>query len=152
MGWSRFGPALDAPSSRYLRNALSAPENSVARQGRAVPQRFASSQPTGIRCIMSDETMRTRKKLAAKDITDIAYFRPRAARLGALVARAVVPPSLHLRAKCAVRPAQGRYDATAMSAAIVLIIVVALLCLALLALFAILWAALHFGVGEDDED
>jgi nitrogen fixation-related uncharacterized protein len=39
-----------------------------------------------------------------------------------------------------------------MSAALVLIIVVALLCVALLALFGILWAALHFGIGEDDDD
>jgi hypothetical protein len=38
----------------------------------------------------------------------------------------------------------------AMSAALVLIIVVALLCFALLVLFGALWAALHFGVGEDD--
>jgi hypothetical protein len=40
----------------------------------------------------------------------------------------------------------------AMSAAFVLIIVVALLCVALLALFGVLWAALHFGVGEDEDD
>jgi hypothetical protein len=40
----------------------------------------------------------------------------------------------------------------AMSAAFVLIIVVALLCVALLVLFGLLWAALHFGVGEDDDD
>jgi hypothetical protein len=40
----------------------------------------------------------------------------------------------------------------AMSAALVQIIVVALLCVALLVLFGALWAALHFGVGEDDED
>jgi hypothetical protein len=39
-----------------------------------------------------------------------------------------------------------------MSATFVLIIVVALLCVALLVLFGILWAALHFGVGEDDDD
>jgi hypothetical protein len=39
-----------------------------------------------------------------------------------------------------------------MSAAFVLIIVVALLCVALLVLFRLLWAALHFGVGEDDDD
>jgi nitrogen fixation-related uncharacterized protein len=38
-----------------------------------------------------------------------------------------------------------------MSAALVLIIVVALLCLGLLALFGVLWAALHF-VGHDDDD
>jgi hypothetical protein len=38
----------------------------------------------------------------------------------------------------------------AMSAALVLIIVVALLCAALLALLGLLWVALHFGVGEDD--
>jgi hypothetical protein len=40
----------------------------------------------------------------------------------------------------------------AMSAALVLIIVVALLCAALLVLFGVLWAALHFGVGHDDDD
>jgi hypothetical protein len=39
-----------------------------------------------------------------------------------------------------------------MSAAMVLIIVVALLCFALLVLFGALWAALHFGVGRDDDD
>jgi hypothetical protein len=39
-----------------------------------------------------------------------------------------------------------------MSAAFVLVIVVALLCIALMALFGVLWAPLHFGVGEDDED
>jgi hypothetical protein len=39
-----------------------------------------------------------------------------------------------------------------MSAAVVLIVVVALLCVTLLVLFGILWAALHFGVGEDDDD
>jgi hypothetical protein len=39
-----------------------------------------------------------------------------------------------------------------MSATLVLIIVVALLCLALVVIFGILWAALHFGVGEDDDD
>jgi hypothetical protein len=39
-----------------------------------------------------------------------------------------------------------------MSTAVVLIVVVALLCVALLALFGILWAALHFGVGEDEDD
>jgi hypothetical protein len=46
----------------------------------------------------------------------------------------------------------GRYDAAAMSAALVLIIVVALLCIALVAIFGCLWAALHFGIGEDDDD
>jgi hypothetical protein len=51
----------------------------------------------------------------------------------------------------AVRSPQERYDA-AMSAALVLIIVVALLCLGLLALFGILWAALRLGVGHDDDD
>jgi hypothetical protein len=40
----------------------------------------------------------------------------------------------------------------AMSAAFVLIIVIPLLCVALLALVGILWAALHFDVGENDED
>jgi hypothetical protein len=39
-----------------------------------------------------------------------------------------------------------------MSAAFVLIIVVAVLCITLLALFGILWAALHFGVGDDEDD
>jgi hypothetical protein len=39
-----------------------------------------------------------------------------------------------------------------MSAALVLIIVVALLCVALLLLFGISWAALRFGVGEDEDD
>jgi hypothetical protein len=39
-----------------------------------------------------------------------------------------------------------------MSTAFVLVIVAALLCIALLALFGVLWAALHFGVGEDDDD
>jgi hypothetical protein len=38
----------------------------------------------------------------------------------------------------------------AMSAAFVLIIVVALLCVALLVLFGILWAALHFGEHDGD--
>jgi hypothetical protein len=33
-----------------------------------------------------------------------------------------------------------------------LVIFVALLCIAMLAVFGLLWAALHFGVGEDDED
>jgi hypothetical protein len=47
---------------------------------------------------------------------------------------------------------QYPYDAGAMSAASVLIIVVALLCVTLVAVFGILWAALRFGVGEDDED
>jgi hypothetical protein len=57
-------------------------------------------------------------------------------------------------------PARGaRYTLTAralryraMSAAFVLIIVVALLCIAMLVLFGVLWAALHFGVGHDDDD
>jgi hypothetical protein len=39
-----------------------------------------------------------------------------------------------------------------MFAALVLIIVVAVLCTALLALFGILWAALHFGAGEDEDE
>jgi hypothetical protein len=39
-----------------------------------------------------------------------------------------------------------------MSAAFILIIVIALLCIALPALVGILWAALHFGAGEHDED
>jgi hypothetical protein len=39
-----------------------------------------------------------------------------------------------------------------MSATFVLITVVALLCVALIVIFGILWAALHLGVGEDDDD
>jgi hypothetical protein len=39
----------------------------------------------------------------------------------------------------------------AMSATLVLVILVALLCIDLLALFGMLWAALHFGVGDDDD-
>ncbi len=39
-----------------------------------------------------------------------------------------------------------------MSATFVLIIVVALLCVTLLAVFGILWAALHFGVCDDEDD
>jgi hypothetical protein len=39
-----------------------------------------------------------------------------------------------------------------MTAALVLVIVVALLCVALVAIFGALWAALHFGVGEDGDD
>ena len=54
-------------------------------------------------------------------------------------------------APSAVRLPHERYD-DAVSAAFVLIIVVALLCAALLVLFGILWAALHFGVGHDDDD
>jgi hypothetical protein len=38
-----------------------------------------------------------------------------------------------------------------MTATFILIIVVALLCVALV-IFGILWAALRFGVGEDDDD
>jgi nitrogen fixation-related uncharacterized protein len=38
------------------------------------------------------------------------------------------------------------------TAALVLIIVVALLCLAAVVIFGILWALLRFGVGEDDDD
>ena len=37
-------------------------------------------------------------------------------------------------------------------AALVVIIVAAALCIALLALFGILWAALHFGAGEDEDN
>jgi integral membrane sensor domain MASE1 len=51
----------------------------------------------------------------------------------------------------AARSPQERND-DAVSAAFVLIIVVALLCVAMLVLFGILWAALHFGVGHDDDD
>jgi hypothetical protein len=39
-----------------------------------------------------------------------------------------------------------------MSATFVLIIVVALLCVTLLGIFGILWAAPHFGVREDEDD
>jgi hypothetical protein len=39
-----------------------------------------------------------------------------------------------------------------MSGAFVLIIVVALLCIAMLVLFGALWVALHFGVGHVDDD
>jgi hypothetical protein len=39
-----------------------------------------------------------------------------------------------------------------MSATFVLIIVVALLCVTLLAVFGILWAAPHFGVCDDEDD
>jgi hypothetical protein len=39
-----------------------------------------------------------------------------------------------------------------MSATFVLIIVVALLCVALLAVFGILWAAPHFGARDDEDD
>jgi hypothetical protein len=39
-----------------------------------------------------------------------------------------------------------------MSAVLILIIAVALLCVALVAIFGALWAALHFGVGEDEDD
>jgi hypothetical protein len=39
-----------------------------------------------------------------------------------------------------------------MNATFILIIVVALLCVALIAMIGILWAALHFGVGDDDDD
>jgi hypothetical protein len=39
-----------------------------------------------------------------------------------------------------------------MNATLILIIVVALLCIALITMFGALWAALHFSVGEDDDD
>jgi nitrogen fixation-related uncharacterized protein len=39
-----------------------------------------------------------------------------------------------------------------MSAILIIVIVVALLCVGLVALYGILWAALHFGVGEDEDD
>jgi hypothetical protein len=39
-----------------------------------------------------------------------------------------------------------------MSAALVLVVVVALLCIGLIAIFGALWAALRFGVGEDDDN
>jgi hypothetical protein len=39
-----------------------------------------------------------------------------------------------------------------MSAAFILIIVVALMCVAMLVLFGALWVALHFGVGHEDDD
>jgi hypothetical protein len=40
----------------------------------------------------------------------------------------------------------------AMYAALVVIIVVALLYVAMLALFGILWASVHFGAGEDEDN
>jgi hypothetical protein len=45
-----------------------------------------------------------------------------------------------------------RHDAGAMTATLILIIVVALLCVALVVILGILWAALHLGVSEDDHD
>jgi hypothetical protein len=60
------------------------------------------------------------------------------------------PPRPAGHARRAARPPSRRYDADAISAA--LVIFVALLCIAMLAVFGLLWAALHFGVGEDDED
>jgi hypothetical protein len=39
-----------------------------------------------------------------------------------------------------------------MSAALILIIIVAVLCVALLVLFGALWVALHFGVDHEDDD
>ena len=46
----------------------------------------------------------------------------------------------------------GRDRRGAMSAALILIIIVAVLCVALLVLFGALWVALHFGVGHEDDD
>jgi hypothetical protein len=39
-----------------------------------------------------------------------------------------------------------------MTTASVLIVIVALLCVAVVVIFGILWAALHFGVGDDEDD
>jgi hypothetical protein len=61
-----------------------------------------------------------------------------------------VPRSPSRAARCTLAAGALRYRA--MFAAMVLIIVVAVLCIALLALFGILWAALHFGAGEDEDD
>jgi hypothetical protein len=47
-------------------------------------------------------------------------------------------------------PVSRGYDAGVMSAA--LVIFLALLCIAMVALFGLLWAALHLGVGEDNEE
>jgi hypothetical protein len=71
-----------------------------------------------------------------------------------LVATKPAPPPLPSNAASAARYtlAARALRRGAMSAALVLIIVIALLCVALLALFGILWAALHFGIGEDDDD
>jgi hypothetical protein len=38
-----------------------------------------------------------------------------------------------------------------MNATLILIIVIVQLCVALIAMFGILWAALHFGVGDDED-
>jgi hypothetical protein len=74
---------------------------------------------------------------------------------------AQVPPAhaLPRRGMSHVSPTRAERDTltaralrySAMSA-LVLIVVVALLCIALLALFGILWASLHFSAGEDDDD
>jgi hypothetical protein len=66
-----------------------------------------------------------------------------------LYVSAPVPSSPARDARCTLAAKALRYGA--MSAALVLIIVVALLCVALLTLFGVLWAALHFGVGHDDD-
>jgi hypothetical protein len=51
------------------------------------------------------------------------------------------------------RPARGAFRRyLAMSATFVLLIVAAMLCVALLGLFGILWAAPHFGVPDDEDD
>jgi hypothetical protein len=39
-----------------------------------------------------------------------------------------------------------------MSATFILVVVVALMCVALIAIFGVLWAALRSGVGEDADD
>jgi hypothetical protein len=39
-----------------------------------------------------------------------------------------------------------------MTAPFILIVLVALMCVALIVIFGVLWAALRFGVGEDDDD
>jgi hypothetical protein len=59
-------------------------------------------------------------------------------------------PSAPARAKCPALAARAIRFAS-MSATFVLIIVVALLCVTLLTLFGILWAAPHFGA-RDEED
>jgi hypothetical protein len=61
-----------------------------------------------------------------------------------------VPRSPSRAARCTLAARTLRYRAK--FAALVLIIVAAALCIALLALFGILWAALHFGAGEDEDE
>jgi hypothetical protein len=45
---------------------------------------------------------------------------------------------------------QPGFDVRLQKVTAILIVVVALLCVALIGMFGLLWAALHFGVGEDD--